>query len=227
MTGIENNFSLQIGSLAGNETPQINVPFQNISTTNPSSNLNKTDSFKPSTSIMNNITPIQQLNYLGLKYNVPFNNDLDKFQEDIAKAVITSKANELGIPLKIAFGIAGNESGLKMWSNIQKGTVIKGKNIRAGVLNSTDWGVMQINDKAHKNVASKVKNNLELNIEYGLKFLAEQRTSVKGNLHLGFGDWDKTIASYNLGHSPSSANDLKIAKNYVSRVKNNSSKYIN
>jgi len=234
MVGFGNfNFSFLQNSFVGKGSslfPTSNTAFQNgfVQNNNNKSDTNiyKSDLFNPSTSILADITPTQQLNYLGQKFNVPFNNNLDKYQQDVAKAVIKAKAKEYGVPLNIAYGIAGNESGFKMWSDIQKNIPVQGKNKSGGVLRSTDWGVMQINDKAHPNVAEKAKYNMEVNIEYGLKFLAGRRNVAKGNLNLGFGDWDKTIASYNLGHSPSSANDFKIAQNYVSRVKSNSLKYV-
>ncbi|PIQ28382.1 hypothetical protein COW36_03870 [bacterium (Candidatus Blackallbacteria) CG17_big_fil_post_rev_8_21_14_2_50_48_46] len=167
-------------------------------------------------------SPTQQLQYLGQKYGVVQTGSLSQFQTEVIKAVIRVKAREHGIPEKVALGIAGNESGWKMWSNLEKGTVIQGKNIRDGELKSTDWGVMQINDKAHGSarVFPRAKYDLEFNIDYGLSFLARQRQKIKGDLGLGLGDWDRTVASYNLGHDPQTSKSLAIAQNYVSHVSN-------
>jgi hypothetical protein len=162
--------------------------------------------------------PRQQLTALGQKYGVPFNGNWNTFQKDIIHAIITHKAREHGVPIDIAKGIAGNESNWKMWTDLDKGTVIQGKNIRDGELKSTDWGVMQINDKAHARAFPRAKNDLEYNIEYGIQFLARQRQSIQGSLGLGLGDWDRTVASYNLGHNPRTEKSLQIATRYVSKV---------
>lgn len=163
-----------------------------------------------------------QLKTLGQKYGVPYGGEsLDKYQKTVAEAIIAQKAVGYGVPLSVALGVAGNESGRKMWSNLDKGTVTQGKNIRDGVLLSTDWGVMQINDKAHAKAFPRAKYDMEYNIDYGLKFLARQRESIQGSLGLGFGDWDRTIASYNLGHNPQTTRSYQIANRYVSGVYRN------
>ncbi|MFN8672860.1 MAG: transglycosylase SLT domain-containing protein [Candidatus Sericytochromatia bacterium] len=166
------------------------------------------------------LPPVEQLNYLGKKYNVPFKGNLDTFQSEIAKKILTVKAQEYGIPLEVALGVAKNESGLKMWDSrgIAQGKTVAGRNET-----STDWGVMQINDKAHAKAFPRAKYDMEYNIDYGLKFLANQRKNIKGNLGLGLGDWDRTIASYNLGHDPNSSRSYQIASKYVSNVARNSS----
>ena len=50
------------------------------------------------------------------------------------------------------------------------GKLTEGKNVRNGVLSSTDWGAMQINDKAHPKAFPRAKHDLEYNIDYGLNF---------------------------------------------------------
>lgn len=166
--------------------------------------------------------PADQLQTLGKKYGVPYQGQsLTTYQKTVAEAIIAAKAQSYGIPLNVAMGMAGNESGRKMWSNPDKGTVTQGKNIRDGVLLSTDWGVMQINDKAHVKAFPRAKYDMEYNIDYGLKFLARQRNSIQGSLGLGFGDWDRTIASYNLGHNPQTTRSYEIATRYVSGVYRN------
>ncbi len=169
--------------------------------------------------------PSQQLTQLGQKYGVPFQGgSLERYQSDVIKAIIKVKAREKGIPEQVALGMAGNESGWKMWSDVSKGTLVQGRNVREGILKSTDWGVMQINDKAHGTSAvfPRVKYDLEFNIDYGLTFLARQREKIKGDLGLGLGDWDRTVASYNLGHDPKTEKSLAIAQRYVTHVSNRS-----
>jgi hypothetical protein len=168
------------------------------------------------------LSPMEQLNKLATKYNIPFDSDIKSYQKRIVKALVMHRALEYGIPLNIALGISGNESSWTMWKDVNKGTLEQCKNVRDGILKSSDWGAMQINDKAHAKAFPQVKNDLESNVEYGLKFLAGRRNKVKGDMGLGFGDWDRTIASYNLGHNPSSSRDYEIAQKYVSRVKQKS-----
>ena len=166
-------------------------------------------------------TAKDQLFFLGQKYGVPYQQEgLDKYQSKVIKAIIQIKAREHGIPEAVALAISGNESNCKMWKDIERGIPVQGKNIRDGVLLSTDWGAMQINDKAHSKAFPRAKEDLEFNIDYGLRYLARQRTEIKGSLGLGFGDWDRTIASYNLGHNPSTHRGYEIAQRYVSHVRN-------
>lgn len=166
-------------------------------------------------------SPAQQLAELGRKYGVAnTKGDLNKYQSDVIKTIITVKARQYGIPEQVALGISGNESGWKMWKNVASGELIQGRNVRDGQLKSTDWGAMQINDKAHARAFPRAKQDLEYNIDYALKFLARQRESIKGDLGHGFGDWDRTIASYNLGHNPTSQRDYQIAARYVGHVNN-------
>lgn len=169
-----------------------------------------------------NLSPIEQLNKLATKYNIPFEGDINKFQKRVIKALVMHKALEYGIPLNIALGISGNESSWSMWKDVSSGKLEQCKNICNGELKSSDWGAMQINDKAHSKAFPRAKFDLEYNVEYGLKFLANRRNKINGNMGLGFGDWDKTIASYNLGHTPSTNKDFEIANRYVSRVKEKS-----
>lgn len=171
-------------------------------------------------------TPRQQLMGLGQKYGVPYNGgDLNRYQSDVIKAIIRVKAREYGIPEHVALGISGNESGWKMWKNINTAEVVEGRNIRDEELKSTDWGAMQINDKAHARAFPRAKQDLEYNIDYGLSFLARQRQKVQGDMGLGFGDWDRTVASYNLGHNPSSQRDYEIAARYVGHVSNRAEQF--
>lgn len=163
-------------------------------------------------------TPAQQLQLLGRKYGVPANSNPDKYQSNVIQAIIRAKAAEYGIPEHVALGISGNESGWKMWKNVNSGELVQGKNLRDGELKSTDWGAMQINDKAHAKAFPRAKQDLEYNIDYALRFLAKQRETIKGDLGHGLGDWDRTVASYNLGHNPKTQRGYQIAAQYVGRV---------
>lgn len=163
---------------------------------------------------------VQQLKQIGQKYGVPFQGgNIQTYQRQVVQAVITHKAREKGIPVEIALAIANNESGSKMWKDPATAELVAGQNKRDGVLKSTDWGAMQINDKAHPKAFPRAKLDLEYNIDYGLSYLANQRSRTQGNLNLGFGDWDRTIASYNLGHSPQTERAHQIAQNYVGHVR--------
>lgn len=168
------------------------------------------------------MSPTSQIMELGKKYQIPYSGDINKYQKEVIKNIIIHKAIQYDIPLNVALGICGNESSWSMWSDPKSGKLEQCKNIRNGVLSSSDWGAMQINDKAHPRAFPRAKYDLEYNIEYGLKFLANRSDKASGNLNLGFGDWDRTVASYNLGHNPTSQRDYEIAQKYVSRVKKKS-----
>lgn len=170
-------------------------------------------------------SPAQQIVRLGQKYGVPYNANLDKYQSDVIKSIIRSKAADYGIPEHVALGISGNESGWKMWKNVAKGELVAGRNVRDGELSSTDWGAMQINDKAHAKAFPRAKTDIEFNVDYALKFLARQRQSIKGDLGHGLGDWDRTVASYNLGHNPNSQRGYQIAARYVGHVADRASQF--
>lgn len=166
--------------------------------------------------------PADQLANLGRKYGVPPHSNPERYQSEVIKAVIRAKAQQYGIPEQIALGISGNESGWKMWRNLSTGQLVEGQNKRDGQLLSTDWGAMQINDKAHPSAFPRAKHDLEYNVDYALRYLARQRERIQGSLNLGLGDWDRTVASYNLGHNPSTERALATAERYVSRVRDRS-----
>jgi len=133
--------------------------------------------------------------------------------------VVRAEAKRKGIPETVALGISGLESEWTMWRNVDAGTVLSNANRRGGKVVSTDWGVMQINDKAHRQAFPKVTGDLVANVRFGLQFLVDQRQENKGSLGLGMGDWDATLASYNLGHRPKGNVEMKIARAYVHAVR--------
>jgi soluble lytic murein transglycosylase-like protein len=172
----------------------------------------------PATGLSSYKSPTQQLIDAGNKYQIPYTGgDMETYQKRVVKALIMHKAMEYNVPLSIALGVAGNESGWKMWSNVEKGTLVKCNNP-----GSTDWGAMQLNDSANPKAFPRAKLDLEYNVDYGMKFLAGRLGKIKGNLGLGFGEHDRAIASYNLGHNPVSKRDYEIASRYVSHVKKQS-----
>jgi hypothetical protein len=175
----------------------------------------------PSGTISTTGSARQQLTQLGQKYGVNYTagQSLETYQKRVIQQIVRVKAREHGIPEAIALAISKNESGQQMWKNVSAGTLVEGRNIREGQLLSTDWGAMQINDKAHPGAFPRAKTDLEYNIDYGLAYLARQRDRVQGSLNLGFGDWDRTIASYNLGHNPGTERAYAIAERYVSHVR--------
>lgn len=183
----------------------------------------------------NDTLAVQELKKIGEKYQIVFvpGENLDAYQHKVVKAVVIAKAKEHGIPKNVALGMAGLESEMKMWENVEgkNPIVVQGKNFvwrkdknhpsakAKKILTSTDWGVMQINDKAHPEAFPGVKDDLEKNIDYGLTLLSSIRHEVKGSLEYGFGDWDRTIGAYNLGHNPSGKDDHRIARRYILAVK--------
>lgn len=174
----------------------------------------------PAASVSTSGSARQQLMQLGQKYGVAYTSgqSLASYQKRVVQQIVRVKAREYGIPESIALAISKNESGQQMWKDLSAGTLVAGRNVREGQLLSTDWGAMQINDKAHPSAFPRAKTDLEYNIDYGLRYLARQRERVQGSLNLGFGDWDRTIASYNLGHNPSTERAYAIAERYVSHV---------
>ena len=162
-----------------------------------------------------------ELEKLATKYNVTIapGDTVANNQQKIIKQIVKVKAKEMGIPEAVAIGMVGHESGWTMWKNVDQSTLINCPNKKNGKLLSTDWGAMQVNDKAHPEVFPKVKKDVEANIEFGLQYLKWNRNSAKGSMNIGFGDWDKTIASYNLGHKPVNDNDMSIALPYLKRVR--------
>lgn len=161
-------------------------------------------------------TATETLSAMAEKYGVtiPAGESVAQHQPAIVKAMVIAIAAKHDVPANVALGVSGHESGgWKMWKNVDKGLLVKGVN-----LSSVDWGVMQINDDAHPKAFPKAKKDIEYNIEYGIKFLAEQHKRFSGSLNLGFGDWDKTLAAYNLGHSPSKI-ELPRAKQYIKGIK--------
>lgn len=206
-------------------TPAVNTPTEKLQTTARQGSAQTTQSLFNDTAPVTKAkapakpktpTATETLLAMAQKYGVtiPAGESMTQHQPAIVKAMVTAIAAKHDVPANVALGVSGHESGgWKMWQNVDKGLVVKGAN-----LSSTDWGVMQINDGAHPKAFPRAKKDIEYNIEYGIKFLAEQHKRFSGSLNLGFGDWDKTLAAYNLGHSPSKS-ELPQAKQYIKGIK--------
>lgn len=155
-----------------------------------------------------------------------------KSQRELIQAVVRNQARLNQVPETVALGISGHESGgWKMWTGRpQQGsqTAQSSQSTRETLFNinydpsgrvaSTDWGVMQINDQAHPEAFPRARHDVAYNIAYGTALLARTHQVYRGSLNLGFGDWDKTIAAYHLGHAPSAA-EMPHIKNYVAKIR--------
>ncbi len=140
----------------------------------------------------------------------------DALQVRVIKAEVMARADRLGVPRSLALAVSGHESGgWKMWNQQVVSNTNQGDN---GHVQSTDWGVMQINDKAHPQAFPRASKDLAYNIEYGLNYLAELHKVYQGSLNQGFGDWDITLAAYNLGHAPS-PDEMPTAARYLDKLR--------
>jgi hypothetical protein len=161
----------------------------------------------------------QQLVHWAQTYHLPMR-PIDSLQMRVVRARVMDLAKKHTIPRAVALGVSGQESGgWNMWDNRTLSDVVQNQNpAMSGLLKSSDWGVMQINDLAHPKAFPEARQNMDFNIDYGLKFLSELHKHYKGNLNRGFGDWDITLATYNLGHPPT-ANEIHIAYRYLAKTR--------
>jgi len=161
------------------------------------------------------LKPEQQLHALAEKYHVtwPDGVSAQKEQPIIVRAIVRAEADRQGVPENVALGVSGLESGWKMWWGVKTGHVVKLFNESD---QSTDWGVMQINNRAHPDAFPCANKDLEFNIRYGVAYLAEVHDEFgDGDLHKGFGAWDRTMAVYNQGTLPTGEKRKKIAAQYL------------
>ncbi len=162
--------------------------------------------------------PSNQMQVLSQKYHLLNPEDpIQPVQERLTKAIVIQMARRYQVPVVLALGLSGHESGgWKMWQAQQPV-----KNINSNLdesIHSTDWGVMQINDQAHPEAFPLAKTDLEFNIEYGLNYLSQLHTVYQGDLNQGFGDWDQTLAAYHLGHAPKTAQEMHISRRYLKQI---------
>jgi hypothetical protein len=80
-------------------------------------------------------------------------------------AYIKKKATEMGIPEQLALATAWTESEMRQFQSDGKTP------LSSGNPDSADWGIMQINDKAHPKAFPKVKTDWMYNIDYGMEVL--------------------------------------------------------
>ncbi len=164
----------------------------------------------------------QQIKALADKYQLTLKGQtLAEQQAKVARFVIKQAARQQGIPADIALALSGYESsGWKMWRKVAAQTPQRNPNIGpSGQLHSTDWGLMQVNDRAHPQAFPQAEQDLVYNVLYGLDYLAELHQSHYGSLNLGFGSWDLTLTAYHLGHIPE-ADEIAYASSYVRRIRN-------
>jgi hypothetical protein len=104
------------------------------------------------------------------------------------KALLESSAKKHGVPREIVLAVAWHESGWKHYD--EDGSLVMRENFnRKGKHVSTDWGIMQINDRAHPDAFPRAKNDIKYNIDFGAGLLK--------SLYRENGSWNKAIRAYN------------------------------
>lgn len=146
--------------------------------------------------------PLVQMQRLSVKYGVRPQADVKAWQKALVTAIITAESRAQGIDPALPLSVAYHESRLQMWSDPRTGKVVHNDNLRNGTLSSTDFGVMQINNKAHARAFPQVANDMEANIRYGVSLLARIDRKYGQDLGLGLGRWDAVYVVYGLGHVP-------------------------
>ena len=123
--------------------------------------------------------------------------------------LLNRAADKYNVSRSVLKAIALRESDWTMYT--ANGTPVKGSNST-----STDWGMMQINDKAHAGAFPKAKTDIVYNIEYGAKYLSKQ--------YRRYGNWQDAVAAYNAG-SAIVKNGKYINQSYVNYVFANVNKF--
>ena len=112
---------------------------------------------------------------------------------------IKKECERIGLPEQIGLAIAWTESRMKQYD--EKGKPLAGENKKDGKTVSTDWGIMQINDYAHKGEFDfdQIKNDWEYNITAGLSYALDcYNAAVKaGETNIA----GATYSGYNAGIS--------------------------
>jgi uncharacterized FlaG/YvyC family protein len=112
---------------------------------------------------------------------------------------ITKECERIGLPVKIGLAIAWTESRMKQYN--KSGKPLAGENKKDGKVLSTDWGLMQINDKQWKDTydIERVKTDWQYNVRVGLEIaLDEYKAAGKaGEENLA----RATYSGYNAGRS--------------------------
>lgn len=115
--------------------------------------------------------------------------------------LITRVAGKFGIPAALLKGIAKLESNWRQFD--EKGQPVSGHNTNG----SSDWGILQINDKAHPGAFPKVKVDIVANLEYGAKYLAGH--------YRKYGNWMDAVAAYNAGSPRRTSTGAYVNQRYV------------
>jgi hypothetical protein len=163
--------------------------------------------------------PMAQLERLSTKYGVRPQADLKAWQRDLTRAIITAEARQQGIPPEIPLSVAYHESRMMMWTDPRSGKVVHNDNMRNGQLSSTDFGVMQINNRAHARAFPQVSTDMEANITYGVAMLARINRKYGQDLGMGLGRWDAVYAVYGLGHIPKTDSERAWAQRIANQYK--------
>ncbi len=157
----------------------------------------------------------EQLDILSQKYRAEALSE-----STVIRASVLRLARRYRVPEEVALGISGHESGgWKMWQQSEQDyTSLENVNYApTGQALSSDWGVMQINDQAHPQAFPRAREDMEYNIAFGMQLLATTHNHIRGSLNLGFGEWDRTIAAYHLGHAPT-PEEMAHTRKYISRI---------
>lgn len=195
----------------------------------PLSSLDSNNILSQETLLPDNLSaypPAQQLYLLGSKYpqeNLQQADSSRKRQSDLIRSTVRQQAQLYAVPESVALGISGHESGgWTMWPRVHKKLSKKAlfnrNYARSGEIVSTDWGVMQINDVAHPQAFPRARHDVEYNIAFGMELLAKTHAVYQGDLNMGFGVWDTTIAAYHLGHAPR-LEEMAHARQYIQKIK--------
>lgn len=123
--------------------------------------------------------------------------------------LLNRAADKYNIPRNILKAVALRESNWTMYDS--SGSAVAGKNS-----SSTDWGIMQINDKAHPKAFPRAKEDIVYNIEYGAKYLSKQ--------YRRYNNWYDAVAAYNAG-TAIRKDGKYINQKYVDFVFSNISKF--
>ena len=205
-------FSLLLSAAARQEPAAVSITSQ-AQTPEPQVRVLQSDILAENRS---DYSPAQQLYLLSVKYPPK---KYEAKQSLFIRATVRRQAQLHGVPVQVALGISGHESGgWTMWprgrERLSDQAIFNRNYGRSGAVSSTDWGVMQINDVAHPQAFPRARYDVEYNIAFGMDLLARTHAVYKGSLNMGYGAWDKTVAAYHLGHAPR-AQEMEHTRRYI------------
>jgi len=143
----------------------------------------------------------------GGSASVPAGTQPDK---KAVETLIEQTAQKFNIPTGLLKAVKKLESGWRQFD--ASGQPVQGVNRdkATGAVKSTDWGIGQINDKAHPDAFPRAKTDLVYNLEYGANYLS--------NLFKRHGNWRDAVASYNAGSPRRTQSGAYVNQAYVDRV---------